>query len=241
MATVLASVVVCRVGLAAGQWPNGPTLVNTPHNLTRPARNTNPDMVGRIRDYGETCVYCHTPHAAATTTPVLWNRPTPTGPYRMYVDARGPLRMIIDAQPTDNSRKCLSCHDGTIGLDVIQNFPNTYAGPAPAASSISDCEGCHSVAAQGFDFQGVDLGTDLRKHHPISVTYDPSRAPGEFRSAAEVEAAGAKLYQGKVQCMSCHEPHTQRDRAFLRITRLGGAICLACHTGVPAPGTAHAW
>jgi len=221
---------------SAAQWPNGITIDQTPHNLTRPAKNTDPDMRNRIADFDEICVYCHAPHWGAGPTP-LWNRPNPAGGYRMP-EINDP-DMIQDPQPTGNSVKCLSCHDGTIGLDGVIKPPITFSGPR-FGQTIDECEGCHSGGnpAGGIDWEGVWLDTDLRKQHPFSVLYDPSRDPN-FRSIAEVEAAGLVLYDGKVQCMTCHEPHTERYRPFLRIPRTG--FCSVCHIGNPGESTAHHW
>ncbi len=225
------------VGPAVAQWPNGITVSGTPHNLTIPAKNPDPDMVNQIADYDEVCVYCHGPHAA-TPENVLWNRQTPTGPYRMYDD---PTNMPIDPQPTGNSLKCLSCHDGTIGLDVVENPPSTFTGPSWGVA-IDDCDGCHSGGNPpgGINWEGVWLDTDLRRQHPFSITYDPSLDPS-FRSVAEVLAAGLRLYNGKIQCMTCHEPHSQQFRPFLRISDAGGSLCLVCHGSSPAETTAHFW
>jgi len=222
---------------ARGQWPTGVTVEGTPHNLTVPARAADPDMAGLVEDYGEVCVYCHGPHNVETNAP-LWNRPGPGGGFRMYDDGQ----MAIDAQPTGNSRSCLSCHAGTVGLDEIVRLPDRYTGPGPARTTIDTCEDCHSGGSPdgGIDWEGVWLDTDLRKHHPISVLYDPSRVNG-FRAAAEVEAAGLVLYDGKVQCMSCHEPHTQQFRPFLRLPNSGGSLCSVCHQGNPGENTAHDW
>ncbi|HSB53071.1 MAG TPA: hypothetical protein VLD58_01895, partial [Gemmatimonadales bacterium] len=49
-------------GSLSGQWPNGVHVTDTPHNLTVPASSQASDMQGRIRNYGEICVYCHSPH-----------------------------------------------------------------------------------------------------------------------------------------------------------------------------------
>lgn len=223
---------------ALGQWPVGTTVEATPHNLTVPAKNLDPDMIQQIADYDEVCVYCHASHWGSVTDAVLWNRPTPSGPYRMY---DGGTDMIMDAQPTGNSRRCLSCHDGTIGLDMVVTPPLQFSGPTWGVT-INDCEGCHSGGNPdgGIDWEGVWLDTDLRKQHPISILYEPARDPG-FRSVVEVEAAGLVLYDGKVQCMTCHEPHSQQFRPFLRIANAGGTLCLACHLGNPAEVTAHFW
>ena len=224
-------------GTLQAQWPDGIRVVDTPHNLTVPAKNLDPDMVNQIADYDEICVYCHTPHGAGGGT-FLWNRPSPSGPYRMYDDGTD---MPIDPQPTGNSLRCLSCHDGTIGLDVVTNRPNTFSGPTWGVT-IDDCEGCHSGGNPdgGIDWEGVWLDTDLRKQHPISILYDPALDP-TFRTISEVEAAGLVLFDGKIQCMTCHEPHTQQFSPFLRLPGAGGQICLACHTSSPAETTAHHW
>lgn len=110
-------------GTLQAQWPDGLRVVDTPHNLTVPAKNPDPDMVNQIADYDEICVYCHTPHGAGGGA-FLWNRPSPSGPFRMYDEGTD---MPIDPQPTGNSLRCLSCHDGTIGLDVVTNRPNTFS------------------------------------------------------------------------------------------------------------------
>ena len=223
---------------AYGQWPLGITVEETFHNLRVPAQVQDSDMLGLVRDFGEVCVYCHSPHGGRTDKP-LWNRRVPTGPYRMYEDGQ----MQADPQPTGNSLSCLSCHDGTIGLDDVLDLPGAYAGPLPSATSIEECDGCHGGGSPpaGLNFEGVWFDTDFRKQHPISVLYDPLVTPGAFRSAAEVEAAGLLLFDGKVQCMTCHEPHSQQFPPFLRIPNTGNTLCLSCHTSSPAETTAHFW
>ena len=154
---------------AAGQWPNGVSVSDTPHNLVVPASNTTPEMNGRIRNYGEVCAYCHTPHEGAgwlgAPRSPLWNRPRPTASYRM--PAFNEMRMLQDASPSDRARLCLSCHGGTVGLDAITNRPNTYTGPGPANSMIDDCEGCHSGGnpAAGLVVDGGEISPD--QHLPI--------------------------------------------------------------------------
>lgn len=225
-------------GAAAGQWPNGTTVDQTPHNLTRPAASPDPDMVGRIRNYGEVCVYCHAPHGgpnwlAAPRAPLV-NRPRPAASYRM--PEFGTMRMIQDPSPAERSRLCLSCHDGTVGLDMVTNRPNTYTGPSPANHFIDECEGCHSGGspAGGIDWEGVWFDPDMRKQHPFSVLYDASRRPGQFQPAVGGAVGGLPLFDGKVECATCHEPHSQRFRFFLRRSNASNSLCLVCHTSQPA-------
>lgn len=234
---------LCAAGLlaagpAVAQWPLGTSVDQTPHNLTRPATNTAPEMQGRIRDYGEVCVYCHTPHGAPDWTvgpgKPLWNRPRPNAAYRM--PQHSAQQMLQDPSPSDRSRTCLSCHGGTVGLDAVINLPNSYTGSPPADHMIDECEGCHSGGnpAGGIDWEGVWFRDDMRKQHPFSVLYDPSRRPGEFLPAIGNSVGGLPLFAGKVECPTCHEPHSQQFRYFLRQSNAGNALCLVCHVSVPS-------
>jgi predicted CXXCH cytochrome family protein len=223
---------------AAQGWPNGTRIIDTPHNLLRPANN--PGMEGRIASYGEVCVYCHAPHGGSRIAP-LFNHPRPTPVYEMYPEGK----MLRDPSPNDVSRACLSCHDGTIRLDGIVNPPNTHAGGMGTPEGTMDrCENCHSGGSPkgGIDWEGVWIRpSELDKMHPISVLYDDTRDPANFKPAAEVQAAGLKLPNGRVECVSCHEPHTNQYRPFLRISNSGNTLCLSCHKSMPAESTAHAW
>ncbi len=195
-------------------YPNGTSVVATKHNLSYAAA-ADSFGVGALRNYGEVCVYCHTPHGGQTSAP-LWNRSFPTGPYQMYNNAlSSTIDMAVDPAPTGVSMACLSCHDGTIGLDVITNVPNSYTGSAAVGTTMPSA-------------RLANLGTDLRNDHPVSVTYDVT-ADAAFNPVGSVTGAGLVLYTGKVQCGSCHNPHTQANRPFLRISNASSNLCLTCH------------
>jgi predicted CXXCH cytochrome family protein len=224
--------------LAEAQWPNGVNVTETPHNLTVPAASQASDMRGRIRNYGEVCVYCHSPHEGASwlgsPRAPLWNRPRPNAAYRMPEFSA--TRMLQDPSPSDRSRLCISCHGGTVGLDGIANLPNSYTGPSAANHLIDECEDCHSGGdpAGGLNWEGVWFREDMRNQHPISVLYDPSLRPGQFKPALGGSVNGLPLYNGKVECATCHEPHSERIKFFLRQSNVGSALCLSCHNTVPS-------
>ena len=197
-------------------------VTNTKHNLSITSGGNDPTSGNALVDYGEICVYCHTPHGGQVEAP-LWNRNFSAASYQMYSSAT--IDMAADGQPTGISQACLSCHDGTIGLDVIVNAPNTFGGSIPGTTV-----GTNTMPSGGM----TNLGTDLRNDHPISVTYD-NTADVAFYDAATIKAAGLRLFTDpsgggeKVQCASCHNPHDDTNTPFLRIANSSSNLCLTCH------------
>jgi predicted CXXCH cytochrome family protein len=190
----------------------------TKHNLSAGSRDPTFNNLG-LADYGEVCSYCHTPHGGQTQAP-LWNRAFGTGPYQMY--ASPTINMTIDPAPGQVSLACLSCHDGTIGLDVIINRPNSSSATATGRTLVN------VYGASGTADTIKILGVDLRNDHPVGVNYDETRDV-MFNSAAAITSGGLRLYNGKVECASCHNPHDRTNLPFLRKSNAGSAVCLTCH------------
>jgi predicted CXXCH cytochrome family protein len=192
-------------------------VVNSKHNISQRAVGSPTTLT----DYGEVCVYCHTPHGGPTSTSApLWNRAFGTGPYQMYNQAwSSTIDMTVEAQPQGVSLACLSCHDGTIGLDVIINRPNADTALASKGGTMP------SNAGQRF----ANLGTDLRNDHPISVTYSTS-ADAAFNAPSGGRINGQlPLYGGRVECGTCHNPHNTTNPPFLRLSNGTSALCRTCH------------
>lgn len=221
---IFAGVTGAVLMLGSGVAAQSDDVSSTPHNLSVSSGGVDPTTGAVLVDYGEICVYCHTPHAGQVEAP-LWNRQFNTGGgYQMYSSAT--LDMTMDGQPTGISMACLSCHDGTIGLDVIINAPNSFGGAIPPTTPGVNTM---PVASNAF------LAEDLRNDHPISVVYDPALDPA-FNSSASILAAGLRLFTdptspgAKVQCASCHNPHDNAtNQPFLRLDNSGSNLCLTCH------------
>ena len=126
-------------------------------------------------EYGEVCVYCHTPHNARTDAGApLWNRADPETNYTLY--SSDSLRSQ-PGQPGPKSMVCLSCHDGTISVDAVINAPqgteweswqNSATGTVPFHGRLQGPEGVdfegwralpdnRSVACQAFFYLGFRL------------------------------------------------------------------------------------
>jgi predicted CXXCH cytochrome family protein len=216
------------VGLGNVYAQFGNKVADTPHNLREATETPMP-----LTDYGEICVYCHTPHNNNTDIDApLWNRSTPTGPYTMYSSTS--LDMDIATSPQGVSLACLSCHDNTIALDQIINIPPSALGSTASGTTIENCgTQCHvgDTPSGGLNFEGTNIGTNLGNDHPISITYDPSKDPN-FLTASNGKVGNLPLYgpsQDQVECASCHNPHDNSNEPFLRISNENSAMCLTCH------------
>ena len=191
------------------------SISNTVHNLSASGPGTFKDP--RV---GEICVFCHTPHRAATSR-ALWNRDLPPVTYQLYSSST--LEATLN-QPTGTSRLCLSCHDGTTALGALR------VPPAGGAASIGPLTG------------RAALGTDLSDDHPVSFTYDTTLAlrDGQLAEPSGLPAAIRLDAAGQVQCSSCHDPHSDRYRKFLRVDDRAGGLCLNCHRQRNWSGSTHA-
>lgn len=198
------------------------TVKLTKHNLSVATRDAGfTALTGKVADYNEVCAYCHTPHAGSSTIP-LWNRANSAATYTMYNSTNSAtMDMTVGAAPGPVSLACQSCHDGTIGLDVITNKPN-------AASAVVALNQTFGTVFGAGDIR--NLGTDLRNDHPVAVTYNPT-LDAAFVAKATVTATlpfyGAAKDQ--LECGTCHNPHNNTNAPFLRIANTGSALCLTCH------------
>ncbi len=114
-------------------------IANTRHNLTQSTIGSGSVNMNPYRnDYGEVCVYCHTPHGSNTQIDLpLWNRTISSSSYTTY-DTLGTSSLTSNVtQPGVNSLACLSCHDGTLGVDSIINMPGS-GGYDPAQQTTQN-------------------------------------------------------------------------------------------------------
>ena len=162
---------------------------------------------------GEICVVCHTPHNAQTIADApLWNHALTTQTFALYTS--GTLDATV-GQPDGVSKLCLSCHDGTVGLEA---FGDTTTG-------------------SNFVTGSALVGTDLSNDHPISFPYDAALATtdgGLFNPTTANSGLGGTinadlLFATNVECASCHDVHDNTIQPFLRISNASSELCLTCH------------
>ncbi len=211
LVTSLLSMLFFGVSIAQGG------VANTLHNLSATGPGTIKSPAVRA---GELCVFCHTPHSASASR-ASWNRELPPITYNLYTSST--LEATLK-QPTGTSRLCLSCHDGTTALGNLRVPPSTgrvTLGPLTGRAS---------------------LGTDLSDDHPISFVYDASLAlkQGQLADPAAIPKLLPLDNTGQLQCSSCHDPHNDRYRKFLRMDDRAAALCTTCHTQRKWTGSIHA-
>lgn len=123
----------------------------------------------------------------------------------------------------------MSCHDGTV---AINDYGGSVQGGAPEFIPTDTT---------------IGAGGDLRNHHPVSFTYDPSLVQKDPYLADPTQTLvpllgnqsidKAMLPGHKLQCSSCHDVHKQKGTASSSTIMLviggsagaGSKLCLTCH------------
>ncbi len=155
---VLGAVLLMSSGPAMAQtWTGNVELPaedvrNTKHNFF-----LNQDVGYDTANTTEVCVFCHTPHGGrssdASTALPLWNRAMPDGTgFTMYDSPNFDGSASQNGQPQGVSLACLSCHDGTIGIDALINAPGSggYVGSNKTGDQTNDVSmGFHAADTLG--------------------------------------------------------------------------------------------
>lgn len=209
---------------------------------TTPSGGTVPARVVKSTTQDQVCVFCHTPHeATASIVAPLWNRTLSTQTYTLYNASNS---MESDpAQPGGSSKLCLSCHDGTMGIDKVNvlNGASNVAIPMTNIGGVATATPVKMPATATTTGFTRNLGADLSNDHPISFTYNGTlaTADGELRTPAADNTPGGvvmnrlagqakpvmPLEGGQLQCTTCHDPHlrdkttTNGNAKFLRTNR----------------------
>lgn len=181
---------------------------------------------------GQICVTCHAPHNTSPGLTALWNHTPSTATYTLYDSAFSSTINGTVTAPGSTSKLCLSCHDGTVAL-------NSFGG---------------GTGTEVFATGNTSLGTVLTNDHPIGITYDAAlvTADGALKAISTANTIGFTgktktatvesnlLYNGKIECASCHDVHntftvplassgTLDSNKLVKMTMVGSALCIACH------------
>ena len=107
-----------------------------------------------------------------------------------------------------------------------------YGQPVNINADPIECLSCHDdIVAKMGDFQ---LFRNKAKpnplgSHPINIAYPSEWSESKnFTSIADINAAGFRLLDGKVVCITCHDLRL-RSNNFLPVTTDDSKICFTCH------------
>jgi predicted CXXCH cytochrome family protein len=140
----------------------------------------------------------------------LWGHALTTATFDLYVGTTA-MQGTVNP-PSGATQLCLSCHDGTLGMDSFGGTVNTLTNQMQASNPAY-------------------VGTDLQDDHPVSVTYEGVSAglfasPTDARTQIFDNGAGAN----QVECASCHEPHNSAGVAnMLVMDPANSLLCTSCH------------
>jgi len=243
-------------------------ITNTVHDLRQANTFLSDTYAGATPDYlNRICIFCHAPHHAYRiagssegTGPIagsdytylpLWNHATTTTTFDPYDNGAGPLQGAKMAQSMDPaifeaigavSLLCLSCHDGTVGV-------NEYGNDTQDSRSRGSATGAAAfITAGGSGNQyAIGLQGNLKNHHPIGFNYDLVAADDP-----EIESADAAFFtnnygstpvrdhlyvnQGtglaqNMECATCHAVHNKNNggEKLLYVSDANSNFCLVCH------------
>lgn len=114
---------------------------------------------------------------------------------------RAAVRRQFSRRGSQSTYLCLTCHDGLLADDMSGGLRRgRIQGPA----------------------------VTLHRDHPVGVRY-PRNDRG-YQPASRVERNGVPLPNGRVECVSCHDPHNAQGLPGMlnRNDRRSG-LCLTCH------------
>lgn len=171
-------------------------------------------------------------------------------PYRLTATLSGKNHPYN--QPTGSSLTCLACHDGALAKDMhgINVDQPRVGAPATLSGGISRREVSalarvdHPISVPyprkpngqfvpenpTVTYARYWTLPDLRPEGyvlPESGSSSYLDLPTEKVSSPELLSTLVRTTRGKVECDSCHNPHNENIRPFLRVP--SASLCLVCH------------
>jgi len=217
-------------------------VANTIHNMS----STSASLYASDNE-GEICIFCHTPHGGANSTP-LWNKALPDGTaYTLYSSATLTAAAGDTTRPIQSeSLLCLSCHDGSLAINRVLNPNNVTGGQPTIIGGDLTIQGFPGGASPWIGSSPTNLfsNSDLSDDHPVSFSYaaaytEEAATTQGLRDVTTAEGLGVRFFGGaaaRLECSSCHDPHVDYPGVagagydpFLITPNTGSALCLACH------------
>lgn len=218
------------------------TIVGSAHDFYANSNywvGANSGLVGKTANV---CGECHDVHKSPDPTKgPLWIHAPSQQTYITYAQAGSETfnALGLTVSLGDSSKACLSCHDGTVGINqqVKIGLDGTANG---TASTLGNTNGTASglVLMPAGAVLAVG-GNDLTHVHPIGISYDAAVAalnalnPGVtelnpksgafLTSTLPIQSQLKGPGQTQMECSTCHDIHNTRNIPH------GQSLCLSCH------------
>ena len=174
-----------------------PGIRNSSHDLSSSSATS---TVKNAAGNNQLCVYCHTPHKAASPQ-LLWNHTaTQTSAWTWGSDMDGNALTKTTAGTTlptslrGSSKRCLACHDGTVALGDVSNAGDGTTGIIAGLANIAG----QTNAAGALVNAGYLVGAtgNMGGNHPISIPYAGQSAYNGMDSAVAGAMVGPAVQGG---------------------------------------------
>lgn len=212
-------------------------IASTKHDLGTPGMVAN--------DFGggsdAQCRFCHQIHGARTSSAGLWAHTSSMGTVSTTGNALAPAGTPLGPQEEQlgaRSRRCLSCHDGTVAGNIVAVGGGALLRTGGAGDHLRDPTRRHPV---GVPFAGQMGGSSATNQYGVATTVNCASKNSVCVSDAGTPGAGAyiRLFGRAgaygVECASCHDPHQDNLAGnhphFLRVPSTAGveSRCGGCH------------
>lgn len=185
------------------------------------------------------CSYCHSIHISKEGIAVpLWNRASQAGKtFGKYVNPISLDATVYDPGTTTGGFKdnytsfCLSCHDGSTGI-----FSGVSGSKVPNDMAFNESGDAHLSLSHthpvNFDYNAVQALVPEELYpavDPVSAVWKgyagTNGVGGNFTGG---NYTTVRLFNGTMQCSSCHNPH-MASGIGTTLTSDYGRRCIACH------------
>jgi len=205
-------------GAGGTQWDRAP--------IVKPSDPSS--WLGPVRSWDARCAYCH----VSGYEP---RRPDAQGNGRRY-------RARADGIDCETCHGPGSAHvdfreSKVEGKDPILRFADLAHDRA-----LGVCLQCH-MESEVVDSH-FEVGADIFEYRDPTLLIDPERTDPSGRSLELIYDGLAMnvsrcVAEGKLTCVSCHDPHGSSNPSQLRDDPMNDKLCTRCHTDVARAGNAH--
>jgi predicted CXXCH cytochrome family protein len=187
----------------------------------------------------ETCVFCHTPHKAASNTVPLWNKKINTDGTGLNAYSSTTMDGAVSFTGS-TSMACLSCHDGTQAMDNIVNAPGSGLYDSTGGGTdglgytwLSPGGTVDTITGKFLTTALANLSTNLGDDHPVAIPYGGGGAdPSVATTDPDFKLLSKQTIGTNTKWWADADGDTKMESNEIRAYTVGGVAqveCASCH------------